>query len=290
MKAKASALKCLTALGRVAYQRQGTRATLDQVGTPAEGPSAGAVVTSALGVLMVPCAILADYYLLAAPIEYIASLAAAGSALAARLLVPVVLALVDLGIGMRRALDRYEPYGEDERRRQRWTPLILAVLAIQVAAAVAQYLALEASNPSPANGVVLGFLGLLAIVTHAATLFLAGESALLLVTAAGQRRRDKRRATLMARLRNQTRELLRHYRAWTDLSGQHRRDHPDDPLALELDPVVVAELNDAIGFSGLDPPRISTEPCDPHGPDGPNEPPNPYTQADMPDWADDQRL
>lgn len=257
-------------LARSAYARQETRAALEELGPPpGRGPGAGPLIASLLGVLTAPCAVLADYFLFAAPVEYIASLASTAPSIGARLLVPVAICTIEVAVSVRRALRRYGAV--EEGRGTPWSLVLLAILSLQVLAAGAQYLALEAATPSPANGVLLGFLGLLAVVTHAATLLLAGESILLLATAGAHARHRRAHARLSRRLRKETRALVARYQAW----NERRAD--GEPRA--LDPVVIAELHLLLG----EPEQAVPQPADPAS----AEPPNPYEQVD---WSDDQCL
>jgi len=284
MNPKARAMKRLRALARVAYARQATRAAIDKLGAIPRipGPGLAAIIASILGVLVAPCAVLADYFLLAAVVEYIASLAS-GSVGFARVLVPVAVVLVEVAVSLRQALEQYDPHHDGRGRH--WNALIVAILGMQVAAAAAQYVALSEVNPSPANAVLLGFLALLALITHAATLFLSGNGILLLATACTHHRQARRAERLGNQLRRQTRQLLEHYRAFQDLSHQHQQERPDEP-GLELEAPVVAELEDANRRETPSFPDVQPRTTHPPGPaPGPNEPDNPYTQ-----WSDDQTL
>lgn len=277
MTTRALARKCRLAMSRSAYARLAARTALAQLGTVARvpGPSWAALVGSVLGLLTAPAAVIADVALLAAPLVYVVSLAGAGVALPVTILVPVALALVDVCVSLRRARERYEPDALDDHPRQvPWRLIITGILAAQLCAGGAQYLAIESSNPSPANQLVLAFLCLLAVITHAATILLSGESILLLATVAQQHHRQRQHDRLSAQVRRYTRDLIGHYQTFTELTEQLRREEPD--ASLELDPMVVAEFNDAIGQQ---PPSVVTP--------EPGVPPNPYAQAD---WNDDQRL
>jgi hypothetical protein len=291
MMIKVRLFRRLKAMARSASARQGVRAALDQLGRSMPGPGVGAVIASIVGVLIAPCAVVVDYFLLASIVDFVVSLAAVGSSLYARYLVPMTLVLVEVGVSLRRSQDQHNPYQDANNRH--WMSFVLAVIGIQGAAAVAQYIALQASTPSSANAVVLLFLGLLAIVTHAATLFLTGDGILLLASVIAERHRSKKRAKLNKRLRRLTQVLLQHYQHYKDLSRQYRQQHTDAP-EIELDSVTLAELRDAAGT-----PPENTPPPDPKDPNGssasagfdmplspnPSEPPNPYDQ-----WDEDQRL
>jgi hypothetical protein len=170
-------------LGTAADRCQQSREERDQLGPiDPEGPSVGAIFVSIIGILTIPAAVLADYHLLAAPVAYICQLSGAAETTAARILVPVALTLINVAASINRAQQTVldGTYSEYEPQTGPRNPIIAIILLLQVAAAVAQYIALQAVNPAPANAVILLLLGAMAVVTHMAVYLMAGNGILLL--------------------------------------------------------------------------------------------------------------
>jgi hypothetical protein len=163
-------------------------------------------------------------------------------------------------------------YSEYEPHTPRLNPIISVVLLVQVAAAVSQYIALQAVHPAPANALILCMLGALAVVTHTAVYLFSGNGILLLAQAGRHSTKASRNRRLSNALRQQRRAMFRHYQAWTAASHEYKQKQPGEPVP-ELDPVIVAELNAALGTPTSPPPTPPQGPTTPPTSDGP---PNPY--------------
>jgi len=296
-------LVILRRMGVAADRCQQLREGLERLGAAQyDPPSTGAVVASILGLLTIPVAVIGDYYLLSSVVAYTCQLSGVTESALPRLLVPIGLVAINVAGSVNRARQSSgeDTWGEYTPRMRKLNPVIATILVLQVAAAVAQYVALNAVHPSPANGLVLLFLGSWAVVGHFAAWSLSGTSILLITKACRNSYRRLVRRRLSNALRSSRRDLFRHFQNFNAAADEYKRTHPGAAVP-EIDQVIADEYNSAAGLQTppptTPPPSVQPPPTTPNTPTTPptsvppapvppGEPVNPYQPVD----PNDQRF